>query len=191
MGDSWMRAGTGRKASLEPAGGDGGVSGVMAAVPAPVELQSADPRQLRRWTRGQGRRLVVDIGRATDDGFQVLAVWRSRRSVHGCRLLRFTQKTPFVGVADLVGHMCRRQLPRAGLRQSPGARQTLVHARHRGHGRMAGGPGGSPSGFPAPPLTPPSDSRVDDHTPDVEGVRITHAALCAELQIAHLVDREG
>jgi hypothetical protein len=52
--------------------------GVITAVPAPVEFYDAVHAELRRRTGGKVDGLLVHIARATDDGFEVVEVWRSR-----------------------------------------------------------------------------------------------------------------
>jgi hypothetical protein len=52
--------------------------GVITPVPAPVELYDRVHAELRRRTDGKVEGLLVHIGRATSDGFEVLEVWESR-----------------------------------------------------------------------------------------------------------------
>jgi hypothetical protein len=52
------------------------VYGVITTVPAPVEMYDAVHAELNRRVTSLGG-LLVHIGRATTDGFQVLEVWES------------------------------------------------------------------------------------------------------------------
>jgi hypothetical protein len=52
--------------------------GVISAVPAPVEVYDRVHAELARRAPGTVEGLLVHIGRATADGFEVLEVWESR-----------------------------------------------------------------------------------------------------------------
>jgi hypothetical protein len=52
--------------------------GVITTVPAPVEMYDGMHRELVRRTEGRIDGLLVHIGRATDDGFEVLEIWESQ-----------------------------------------------------------------------------------------------------------------
>jgi hypothetical protein len=52
--------------------------GVLSRVPAPVEMYDAAHAEIHRRSRGKVEGLLVHVGRATDDGFEVLEVWESR-----------------------------------------------------------------------------------------------------------------
>jgi hypothetical protein len=54
------------------------VYGVVSRVPAPVELYDALHAELHRRVEGKVEGLLVHIGRATDDGFEVVEVWESQ-----------------------------------------------------------------------------------------------------------------
>ena len=52
--------------------------GVLSRVPAPVEMYDAVHAEVGRRGEGKVDGLLVHVGRATDDGFEVLEVWESR-----------------------------------------------------------------------------------------------------------------
>ena len=58
--------------------------GQISHVPAPVELYDRVHAELRRRTDGKVEGLLVHIGRATSDGFEVLEVWESREQFERC-----------------------------------------------------------------------------------------------------------
>jgi hypothetical protein len=52
--------------------------GVLSRVPAPIEAYDAAHAEVGRRSGGTVEGLLVHIGRATDDGFEVVEVWESR-----------------------------------------------------------------------------------------------------------------
>jgi hypothetical protein len=54
------------------------VYGVITAVPAPVALYDGMHAELLRRTGGRIDGLLAHVGRATDEGFEVLEVWESQ-----------------------------------------------------------------------------------------------------------------
>ena len=52
--------------------------GVMSRVPAPIEAYEAIHVEVGRRSEGKVDGLLVHVGRATADGFEVLEVWESR-----------------------------------------------------------------------------------------------------------------
>ena len=52
--------------------------GVLSRVPAPAEMYDALHAEVLRRGEGKADGLLVHVGRATDDGFEVLEVWESR-----------------------------------------------------------------------------------------------------------------
>ena len=52
--------------------------GVIVAVAAPVEMYDALHAQVGRATEGVVEGLLLHIGRATDDGFEVIEVWADK-----------------------------------------------------------------------------------------------------------------
>jgi hypothetical protein len=52
--------------------------GVLSRVPAPIEAYDAAHAEVGRRSGGEVEGLLVHVGRATDDGFEVLEVWESR-----------------------------------------------------------------------------------------------------------------
>jgi hypothetical protein len=52
--------------------------GVLSKVPAPVEMYDAAHAEIHRRSKSAVDGLLVHVGRATDDGFEVLEVWESR-----------------------------------------------------------------------------------------------------------------
>jgi hypothetical protein len=52
--------------------------GVLSRVPAPVELYDAAHAEIHRRGGDKPEGLLVHVGRATTDGFEVLEVWESR-----------------------------------------------------------------------------------------------------------------
>ena len=52
--------------------------GVLSRVPAPVEAYDAAHAEIGRRSQGEVDGLLVHIGRATDEGFEVVEVWESR-----------------------------------------------------------------------------------------------------------------
>jgi hypothetical protein len=52
--------------------------GVLSRVPAPVAMYDAAHAEIRRRGAGKAEGLLVHVGRATSDGFEVLEVWESR-----------------------------------------------------------------------------------------------------------------
>jgi hypothetical protein len=52
--------------------------GVLSRVPAPIEAYDAAHAEVGRRSEGKAEGLLLHIGRATDDGFEVIEVWESR-----------------------------------------------------------------------------------------------------------------
>jgi hypothetical protein len=52
--------------------------GIRTSVPAPAEVYDSIHAELRRRTGAKVDGLLVHIGRATDDGFEVIEIWQSR-----------------------------------------------------------------------------------------------------------------
>ena len=71
--------------------------GVLSTVPAPVELYDALHAEVLRRGEGKADGLLVDVGRATDDGFEVLEVWESREHFE-----RYNQDVVGPVMADLA-----------------------------------------------------------------------------------------
>ena len=53
-------------------------NGVLSSVPAPIEAYDAAHAEVGRRSEGVVDGLLVHIGRATEEGFEVLEVWESR-----------------------------------------------------------------------------------------------------------------
>src|SRR5919202_798934 len=51
--------------------------GVLSRVPAPIEAYDASHAEIGRRSQGKADGLLVHVGRATPDGFEVLEVWES------------------------------------------------------------------------------------------------------------------
>jgi hypothetical protein len=54
------------------------MDGVLSSVPAPIEAYDVAHAEVRRRSGGVVEGLLVHVGRATDQGFEVLEVWESR-----------------------------------------------------------------------------------------------------------------
>jgi len=52
--------------------------GVVSTVPAPVELYDSAHAEIGRRSEDKVEGLLVHVGRATSDGFEVIEVWESR-----------------------------------------------------------------------------------------------------------------
>ncbi|WP_222268578.1 hypothetical protein [Modestobacter marinus] len=52
--------------------------GFVMDVPAPIELYDALHAEIGRRSEGRDDGLLLHLGRATDDGFQVLEIWESK-----------------------------------------------------------------------------------------------------------------
>jgi hypothetical protein len=52
--------------------------GVLSRVPAPIQAYDAAHAEVGRRSQGEVDGLLVHIGRATEDGFEVVEVWQSR-----------------------------------------------------------------------------------------------------------------
>ena len=67
-------------------------------VPASIELYDALHAEVTRREPGGGRGLLVHMGRATPQGFQVIEVWESREDCE-----RFTDEVVGPALAELSG----------------------------------------------------------------------------------------
>ena len=67
-------------------------------VPASIELYDALHAEVTRREPGGGRGLLVHMGRATPQGFQVIEVWESREDCE-----RFTAQVVGPALAELSG----------------------------------------------------------------------------------------
>ncbi len=52
--------------------------GVLSRVPAPIQAYDASHAEIGRRSQGKADGLLVHVGRATGEGFEVLEVWESR-----------------------------------------------------------------------------------------------------------------
>lgn len=72
--------------------------GVTVDVPAPADLYDALHAILLRRTGCAVEGLLVHVARATDDGFQVIEVWESRRDYE-----RYAEELVAPALAELTG----------------------------------------------------------------------------------------
>jgi|SRR5215213_5685522 len=79
--------------------------GVVSTVPAPVEMYDAEHAAIGRRTEEKVEGLLVHIGRATSDGFEVIEVWESREHFE-----RYTQEV----VNPVMAEVAPGQAPPAG-----------------------------------------------------------------------------
>jgi hypothetical protein len=71
--------------------------GVLSRVPAPVEMYDAVHEQLHQRWDGKANGLLVHVGRATDEGFEVIEVWESKEHFE-----RYTREVIWPIMAELV-----------------------------------------------------------------------------------------
>ena len=72
--------------------------GFVMDVPAPIELYDALHAEVTRREPGGGRGLLLHVGRATPQGFQVIEVWESQEACE-----RFTAEVVGPALAELSG----------------------------------------------------------------------------------------
>ncbi len=73
------------------------VFGISMDVPAPVELYDALHAEVVRRSSGAVDGLLLHVGRATRDGFQVVEVWESREQCD-----RFNKEVVLPALAELT-----------------------------------------------------------------------------------------
>jgi hypothetical protein len=68
--------------------------GLVMNVPAPINFYDALHGEVARRSTAGVDGLLLHVGRATDDGFQVLEVWESKRSATASSLRSSDRRSP-------------------------------------------------------------------------------------------------